>query len=225
MPMPGQFFMVGLPGRLDPLLKRPFGLFRHEDGLLSFMYRVSGKGTLIMSGLVPGDTVEILGPLGNHYPLPEGKYRIRKPLLVAGGTGVASLLPLLRELKKNSIFVYGGRNRDELLCIDEVRGLAGEFIAATQDGSEGVRGTAVDVVTDLIRGRDKDGFLLYACGPAGMLKSLQGLGLQGYCAMEENMACGTGVCLGCAVKTSTGYKRACTEGPVFDINEVVFERF
>lgn len=224
VPSPGQFFMLGIHDRLDPLLKRPFGLFSSEDGLLTFLYRVRGKGTLIMSGLVPGDPVEILGPLGNPYPLPEGKDRKKKPLLVAGGTGVASLFPLLHALKENAMFIYGGRNRDELLCIDELKGVAKDLRLATQDGSEGKHGTAVDIVIDLLRGKDGQDFLLYACGPTGMLKALQGLGLKGYFAMEENMACGTGVCLGCAVKTRSGYKRACTEGPVFDLNEVIFER-
>ncbi len=217
---PGQFFMLGIPGRLDPLLKRPFGYFRVKEDALEFLYRLRGKATAIMSVLDAGDEVEIIGPLGEPYPLPKPK---KVPLLVAGGTGIASLYPLADAFGGEALILYGGRNSDELLLTEELRGICRVLGLATEDGSVGVKGTVIDLLKEFLAGKNKNRHVVYACGPRGMLKAVSELGLEGYVSVEERMACGIGVCLGCAVKTSTGHKRACKEGPVFRIGEVVFE--
>ncbi|MDA8169238.1 MAG: dihydroorotate dehydrogenase electron transfer subunit [Nitrospiraceae bacterium] len=221
-PLPGQFFMLGLDRRKDPLLKRPFCYFRVRDGALEILYRIVGKATFLMRELREGDRVEVLGPLGNPYPLP-GWGKHKKPLVVAGGVGIASVFPLLEALKGKAVLFYGGRSRDELVLTDELQGMTSELHLASDDGSAGFKGAVTDVLADYFKDKKKSDFIIYACGPNGMLKAVCGMGLRGYISSEEKMACGIGVCLGCAIKTRSGFKRTCKEGPVFDMDEVVFE--
>lgn len=207
----------------DPLLKRPFCYFRKRGDEIDILYRVVGKMTSIMKGLRPGDKVEILGPLGNIYPMEEAECGAKIPLVIAGGVGIASVYPLLERLKGKGILFYGGRNKKEILLRKELREISKKMVVATDDGSLGFRGTAVEAAGDFLKGRDREGFVLYACGPNGMLKAASGLGVNGYIASEEKMACGIGVCLGCAVRTKDGYKRACKDGPVFRTGEILFD--
>ncbi|MDA8325616.1 MAG: hypothetical protein M0033_05290 [Nitrospiraceae bacterium] len=213
--------MFGLDSRKDPFLKRPFCYFRKKRNTIDILYRVVGKVTTLMTGLRAGDAAEILGPLGNGYPLEtaDGK----NPIVVAGGVGIASVYPLLEALEGRAHLFYGGRTGQDLLLTDELKRLSSKLALATEDGSAGFRGTAVDAVRAYLAGRDKRDQLLYACGPNGMLKAAGALGVAGYIASEQMMACGIGVCLGCAVKTAGGYKRACKDGPVFPIGEVFFD--
>ncbi len=222
-PAAGQFFMFGVKNcGKDPLLKRPFCYFRKRGGAIEILYRVVGKMTSIMKGLRPGDEVEILGPLGNVYPVEEAECGKKLPLVIAGGVGIASVYPLLERLKGRAILFYGGRNGKEILLRKELRELSKKLVVATDDGSLGSRGTAVDAAKNFLNGKNREDFVLYACGPNGMLKAANGLGIEGYIASEEKMACGIGVCLGCAVKTKDGYKRACKDGPVFRTGEIIF---
>ncbi len=233
---PGQFFMLGVKNcGDDPLLKRPFCYFRKRGNTLEILYRIVGKMTSIMKGLRPGDEVEILGPLGNVYPVEEVFFECKKtektektkktknPLVIAGGTGIASVYPLLEGLPGRAFLFYGGRSKKDVLLSRELRAVSKKFIPATDDGSLGFKGTSVDAARDFLNGRAPDDFVLYACGPNGMLKAASALGVQGYIASEEKMACGIGVCLGCAVRTKDGYKRACKDGPVFKTGELLFD--
>lgn len=219
-PRPGQFFMFGLDSRKDPLLRRPFCYFREKGGNIDILYRVVGKVTGIMKGLRAGDYAEILGPLGNFYPLEaaDGKHVI----VIAGGVGIASVYPLLQALPGRTHLFYGGRTKSDLLLVNELQRLSKGLTLATEDGSAGFKGTAVGAARDFLKGKEKREFILYACGPNGMLKAASELGFSGYIASEEKMACGIGVCLGCAVKTAGGYKRACKDGPVFEAGEIIF---
>ncbi len=205
----------------DPLLKRPFCYFRRRGNTLEIFYRVVGKMTSMMKGLTPGDEVEVLGPLGNVYPLEEAEFKT--PLVIAGGVGIASVYPLLERLKGRAYLFYGGRCKTELFLSRELEAVSKKLIPATDDGSVGFKGTAVDAARDFLNGKDRDDFVLYACGPNGMLKAASNIGVTGYIASEEKMACGIGVCLGCAVKTRDGYKRACKDGPVFKTGELLFD--
>ncbi len=226
-PLPGQFYMIGTDYSYDPLLKRPFSIFRETSGELQFLYRIKGKGTERMKEMKKGDTVNLLGPLGNGYPMP-GKNLT--PVLIAGGIGIASLFPLAEKLSGNIHFFYGARTSDELLMLNELKGLVKkELIISTNDGSEGRKGTVIDVLNVFLTSNSQlstSNFLLYACGPSPMLEAISKFaaekGIKGYISMEENMACGVGACLGCTVKTKKGYKRVCKEGPVFSAEEIVW---
>lgn len=211
---------------MDPLLKRPFGYFRMDaaKGELEILYRVRGRVTSLMSALQKGGEVEMLGPLGNPYP---ELISSKTPLIAAGGVGIASVYPLLERFKGRAHLFYGGKNRDELPLKEtiEKKRLARRLVISTEDGSAGLKGTLVEALEVFLKEQKfpAKSFTLFACGPQGMLKALSRLGLDGYVSVEEKMACGIGVCLGCAVKTKNGYKRACAEGPVFNIKEVAFE--
>ncbi|BCB96419.1 dihydroorotate dehydrogenase B (NAD(+)), electron transfer subunit [Dissulfurispira thermophila] len=222
-PVPGQFYMLQAGNTYDPLLKRPFSIFRYEDGLMSFLYRVRGKGTLLLSSLKKGDIIDVIGPLGNGYPEPEGDF-----IAVAGGIGIASLFPLLSKFKNRAYLFYGARNKQELVMIDEAKTFSKESFVATDDGSEGHRGTVTDLLKSFLNSSliTHHSSLIYACGPSPMLKELLhivvGEKAKCYISLEEHMACGVGACIGCVVKTVSGYKRVCKEGPVFEIREIVW---
>jgi dihydroorotate dehydrogenase electron transfer subunit len=134
------------------------------------------------------------------------------------------VFPFAASLTKKPIIVYGGKNRDELVMLDELKLAYAGLHPATEDGSYGKRGTVMDLLESL---DVDDRHLLYACGPRGMLRAVAGFaaerGLEGYASLEEKMACGMGACLGCAVKTTGGMKEVCVDGPVFRLDEVVWE--
>jgi len=237
---PGQFYMIETASSYDPLLKRPLSILKQKSGVAHFLYRIKGKGTERMRQMKKGAAVNVLGPLGNGYPLP-GKNLT--PILIAGGIGIASLFPLAEKLGKNAYLFYGGRTKEELLMLDELKGMVKELIISTDNGSMGKKGTVVDALNEFLTCNLQlatCNFLLYACGPSPMLEAVSRLatekGIKGYISMEENMACGVGACLGCTVKVRSQksevrskrltpeftYKRVCKEGPVFPIEEIVW---
>ena len=236
-PEPGQFYMVACTagiaeGRaLDPLLKRPFCFFRKTRRGIQILYRIKGKGTVLMKGLKMGSLIDVIGPLGNSYPLPE---KGRTPLIIAGGVGIASVFPLIGRLKKKAYVLYGARTKNELLMLDELKEISGKLRVSTEDGSYGRAGTVCDLLPDFLKNRAEK-FVLYACGPQGMLKAVSeivaggtvanmGGGTAAYFSLEERMACGVGACLGCAVKTKNGMLRVCKEGPVFKMEDILWEQ-
>lgn len=227
-PSPGQFYMIAVSSSYDPLLKRPFSYFRKTSESIHFLYTVVGKGTSLMREFKQGDIVRIIGPLGTGYPKPEDG---STPLLVAGGTGVASILSLAEELPQKAYFLHGAKCKDEFLILDELKWLENKKIMCmncTDDGSFGKKGTVVDVLNEFLRSKSLQfsSCVLYACGPQPMLESIvkivKDYRIKGYVSLEENMACGFGACLGCAIQTVHGYKRVCKEGPVFPIEEIVW---
>lgn len=218
-PQPGQFYMLQAGTTCDPLLKRPFSIFRQTENSLQFLYRVRGKGTRCIAGMKEGDTVQVLGPLGNGYPLPDGDF-----IAVAGGIGFASLFPLLERRPGKAHLFYGARNVDELVMLEEAQALSKELYVAADDGSAGEKGLITDLLSSRLPALGSG--LVYACGPTPMLRALRDLaaakGLKGYVSLEEHMACGVGACLGCVVKTVSGQKRVCKEGPVFAVEDVIW---
>jgi dihydroorotate dehydrogenase electron transfer subunit len=220
-PKPGQFYMASVGRGFDPLLKRPFSLFSRTADGLRFLFRVRGRGTELMSGLKPGEVINLIGPLGTPYPRPKAG---QVPIIVAGGIAIAAVHYLAESLKKKATVLYGARNREELLMLESVEAAAGRLRTSTEDGSYGIKGTVIDLLREVPAG---DNSVLYACGPRGMLEAVaetaRERGLRGYVSMEENMACGMGACLGCVVITKGGYKRVCKEGPVFKIEDVLWE--
>jgi dihydroorotate dehydrogenase electron transfer subunit len=244
-PKPGNFFMVSVDKGLDPLLKRPFSVHRRSGDNFQLLYRVVGKGTKILGGKQPGETCEVLGPLGNEFPLNRNHKNI---VLVAGGIGVAPIFALVELITKacktknttpdpplvkggniSPILFYGTRTEREILCIDEFKSIGIDPVISTDDGTFGNKGNIISVLKKYLTRNPLPATrnTLYACGPEPMLKSLSVLvkkfRLKGYAALEQNMACGLGTCLGCVVNTKNGYKRVCKEGPVFPIEDIVWE--
>lgn len=224
-PSPGQFYMVGAGRGYDPLLKRAFSLFRRIPDGLQLLYRVRGKGTAVLSSMKEGEVLEVVGPLGNSYPLPRED---QMPIVIGGGIGIASVFSLAERLSGSCHVFYGARMEDELFLAGELGDVYENLVLCTDDGSCGVKGTVLDVLRDFMDRRlvGAAAPVVYACGPMTMLKGIAetavSLDMQGYVSLEENMACGIGACLGCVVKTKNGYRRVCKEGPVFDVSEIVW---
>ena len=221
--VPGQFINIYCNDG-SKLLPRPISICEIDkaQGTLRVVYRVVGKGTEEFSKLQAGDTVEILGPLGNGFPLEEGK-----AIVVGGGIGVPPMLELAKELTGDVTAVLGYRT-DDLFLGDNFIDAAAEVIFATDDGSVGVHGTVVDAMKE----NDLKADVIYACGPKPMLKGVaeyaDSIGAKCYVSMEERMACGVGACLGCVCQSKevdnhshVNNKRVCKDGPVFLSTEVV----
>lgn len=183
------------------------------------VYRVVGKGTEEFSKLAPGDSVDIMGPLGNGFPIKE-----KRALLVGGGIGIPPMLELAKQLPGQKAVVAG--YRDETFLMDDLSQYAPVY-AATEDGSAGTRGT----VLDAIREKNLEADVIYACGPAPMLRALKAYAqekeIECWISMEEKMACGIGACLACVCQSAevdehsqVNNKRICKDGPVFLAQEV-----
>ena len=228
---PGNFFMISVESGLDPLLKRPFSVHHSTDREFQILYRVVGKGTTILSKKKPGDVLDVIGPLGNTFPVNNK----RKNILVAGGLGIAPIFGLADSIvnspaPEQPILFYGARTAKEVLCKKELRAIGIRPVIATDDGTAGRKGNIVKALNKFIKSGslNADEYTIYACGPKAMLKSLSEFavkhGIRGYAALEQNMACGVGTCLGCVVHTNSGLKRVCKEGPVFPMEEIVWDK-
>ena len=220
---PGQFVSVYCNDG-GHLLPRPISLceINQEKGTLRLVYRVVGKGTEMFAALKAGDSVEVLGPLGNGFPMEEAEGK--RVFLIGGGIGVPPMLETAKQLKGEPVLVMG--YRDELFLTDEMK-KAGELVIATEDGRASTKGN----VLDAIRENDLKADMIFACGPKPMLRALKAYGLENnipcYVSMEERMACGVGACLGCVCQSTevddhsqVKNKRVCKDGPVFLSTEV-----
>lgn len=221
-PVPGQFYLLRVSDSFDPLLRRPFSIFSFSEGELGFLFLWKGKGTEMLFNLKPSEQIEIIGPLGRGYPLPEQK---TAPLVVAGGMGIASLFPLLKTIKKKTLFIYGTKTKRDVLLKEQLNSL--EYvrtIICTEDGTDGIKATVIEPLEDYLQRSTDKNITVYACGPDGMITAVKKVtdrySLKGYFSLEERMACGIGACLGCVRKTSKGMKRVCREGPVFSSEEL-----
>jgi dihydroorotate dehydrogenase electron transfer subunit len=228
--LPGQFINIRINSREELLLRRPFSVARSspEGSLVEIIYRVVGKGTAAMAGLSPGETVDLLGPLGKGFSLPEQPMDC---LLIGGGVGIAPLWGLAKRLSENRnriIALLGFRSSEFIYGIDLLRDYGAETIVTTDDGSFGLRGFVSDHLGGILKRKiDR----VYVCGPPLMLKAvipkIRREKIRGEVSVEEKMGCGFGVCLSCAVNVrkegSIEKQRACTEGPVFDLEEIVLD--
>jgi dihydroorotate dehydrogenase electron transfer subunit len=233
---PGQFVMLQVQEGRDPLLRRPMSICRAPGASrrrVEILYKVVGEGTRRLSRQQVGDRLATLGPLGNGFRLPARRRGAMEPppLLVAGGVGIA-IFPFLAEALRargaRPLLLYGARTAKDLVILDmfRARGIAMQF--ATEDGSRGTKGYVTSLLEPLLRG---EGPLpaIFACGPTPMLRAVGALavkvGAPCQLALESQMPCGIGVCLGCVVACpgdAAGpiYRRVCTEGPVFEADEV-----
>ena len=211
---PGQFVNIKLDGFF---LRRPISVCDSENGVLTLIYKVVGKGTEYMSSLPLGAKLDILTGLGNGYDLSTSG---EKPLLVGGGVGVPPLYKLAKELikaGKKVTVILGFNTQNEVFWEDEFTKIGANTIVATVDGSYGVRG----FVTDAMKNVDYTYF--YSCGPEPMLKALYNASVTaGEMSFEERMGCGFGACMGCSCKTVTGNKRICKEGPVLKKEDIIW---
>lgn len=215
----------------DPLLRRPFAPCEVREDGFAFVYAVVGRGTAIMTQWKRGDAVQVLAPLGHGYRLPR---RSSRAILVGGGCGAPSLCPLAEVLAERGweiLTVLGARTASTLLEEKAFRRTSHEVIVATDDGSRGFHGTAIEALEHLL---DRLGSSLrpsvFACGPEPMLKGVARVAatrdLRCQVSLEVRMACGFGACMGCAVpvraETPKGfcYQRVCVEGPVFDTQDL-----
>ncbi|MCX6926836.1 MAG: dihydroorotate dehydrogenase electron transfer subunit [Verrucomicrobia bacterium] len=225
---PGQFAHVRILPMQDALLRRPFSIFQVSGNTLSILYKTVGHGTKVLSHLRPGAELSMIGPLGHGFtvPAPGGQ----TPLLVAGGYGMAALYLLAKRSPQKGIVFVGGRRRLDILCEKEFRELGWEVRVTTEDGSYGERGLVTKLVLTELEQRVV-GRQLFACGPTPMLKAVGQLATQfsvpTQLSLDEHMGCGIGVCLACVVPIKSGdgweYQRTCTEGPVFDSQQIAWE--
>ena len=216
---PGQFISVYSNDK-SRVLPRPISICEidREKGTLRIVYRVVGKGTEEFSKAEAGDSFEILGPLGNGFPIEEAKGK--KVLMIGGGIGVPPMLQTAKEIEGEAIIVSGYRNQD--LFLKEELESAGTLFIATEDGSVGTKGNVVDA----IRENQIEADMMFACGPKPMLRALKNYALEKgipcWISMEEKMACGVGACLACVCESKeidshskVKNKRICKDGPVF----------
>lgn len=220
---PGQFVSVYTKDA-SRLLPRPISLCEidREKDALRIVYRIAGDGTREFSRLRAGDTIDILGPLGNGFPLEEAKGK--RVMLMGGGIGIPPMLETAKAIQGEKIIVSG--YRDELFLTEELNA-AGQLYLATEDGSAGTKGNVLDTV----KANRLEADLIFACGPTPMLRAIKAYaldkGIPCWVSMEEKMACGIGACLACVCKSTEvdGHsqvhnKRICKDGPVFLSTEV-----
>lgn len=221
---PGQFLSLYCNSE-DRLLPRPISICEiKEDGTsLRLVYRVAGKGTEEFAKLKEGDTIQIMGPLGNGFPVEK-----KKVILIGGGIGIPPMLELAKSLDCEKSIVLGYRDSNTFL--DKEFLPYGQVYLSTEDGSLGVKGNVIDA----IRQYALEGDVIYACGPTPMLKGVKAYATEqnitAWLSLEERMACGIGACLACVCKTrekdhhtNVNNTRICKEGPVFRAEEVEFQ--
>ena len=224
---PGQFISI-YPKNQATLLPRPISIceVNEEKSALRIVYRVAGQGTREFSNYHTGESIEILGTLGNGFPLEKADGK--RVFLMGGGIGIPPMLQLSKELSargkaENISAILGYRN--ELFLYEDFKAYA-DVYAATEDGSSGSKGTVMDAIRD----NDLKGDIIFACGPMPMLKGIAAIckekGIYCEISLEERMACGIGACLGCACRTTRNdeeyFAHVCKDGPVFNAEEVIW---
>jgi dihydroorotate dehydrogenase electron transfer subunit len=219
---PGQFVMVRCG---EYPLPRPFSIHKvNEKGEIALFFAAlkDGKGTQWLAACKAGDELSLVGPLGNGFQVATESRRL---LLVAGGMGIAPLLFLAEEPLKRGIpvdLLYGAAFKNPNMA-DYCNRKGIKLFEATEDGSAGYHGLVTDLIPEHTGGVDQ----VFACGPAPMYRAMARLpelkNIPVQVSLEVRMACGLGACLGCTIGTKSGLKRVCKDGPVFNLNEIVWE--
>ncbi|MDR1101558.1 MAG: dihydroorotate dehydrogenase electron transfer subunit [Clostridiales bacterium] len=225
---PGQFLHILPEGNVT--LRRPISICEINDNRVRFIFEVVGEGTRLIAKKQVGETLNVLGPLGKGF----GLYRnidMPKIMLIGGGIGVFPLLQLAKDAKlsvKANSFTYvvlGFRSKKHVVLENDFNRYANKLHITTDDGTCGEEGFVTAPARRIIDSEEIDG--IFACGPKPMLKEVAKLAKNAgiYCevSMEQRMACGIGTCVGCVIKTTSGYKSVCKDGPVFDASEVDFD--
>lgn len=210
----GQFVNIKLDGFF---LRRPISVCDYNDNELTLIYKVVGKGTEYMAELGAGEKLDILTGLGNGYDLSKSG---NEPVLIGGGAGVPPMYNLCRKLvaegKKPQV-ILGFNKKNELFFENEFKALGAEVTVTTADGSYGMKG----FVTDALKNMKYT--YIYSCGPEPMLKAIYNTAeTSGQLSFEERMGCGFGACMGCSCATKYGNKRICKDGPVLEMEEIIW---
>ncbi len=226
---PGQFVMLQISEGMDPLLRRPFSIHQiSAGGNMQILFKVIGRGTATLAGLLPGNHIDCIGPLGRGFFLEQKDHLC----LVGGGMGIAPLYFLARRLLQTGRMVekdfvlLGARNREELsIFADEFSELGYRVQTATDDGSMGHHGFVTELLDPILPTMER----VCTCGPFAMMKicadKARAADVACQVSLETHMACGLGACLGCAVTGADGgYLHVCRQGPVFDADEVTWTR-
>ncbi len=233
--IPGQFLNIKCSDSLSALLRRPVSIcnVNPANDEVRFIFQVRGDGTRLLSEKKVGDTIDLLGPLGNGFSVCSS---CENPLLIGGGIGVFPLMMLAKKLNINNTSIFlGFKNKNMVVLNDEFEKVCSDFKIATDDGSYGVKGYVTQLMEEKINTSKVD--IVYACGPEPMLKIVQKIcidkGIPCQLSMEQRMGCGIGACLVCACKIKVkgispkteawAYKHVCKDGPIFNGDNVIFE--
>lgn len=221
IPLPGQFYLLKPVEGFPSLLHIPVSIYDIDGSKLRFMIKIVGKGTESLSRLKVKERIKALGPLGKGFTFPVNT----NTLLISGGIGYAPLYLLKKQLLLNSSrvnWLHGGRSSEDVFPAD---------VIYTEDGSRGERGLVTKDLKKLLADSDSLYDSIYCCGPKRMMKEVYNIAhskkIPLQVSLEEYMACGMGICLGCAVKvTNNGeeeYQTVCHDGPVFAGEKVVWD--
>ena len=221
--LPGQFVNVRVWTGSDPLLRRPFSVYRTDGNRVSIVFNRIGRGTAMLSEARVGQMIDVLGPLGTPFSYEQGTFSTA--VLVGGGLGVAPL-PMLATAMQNLSIPYitllGARTKEHLVS-NHLQNLS----TATDDGSGGLHGNVVDLARKVLGERQIKRPKIFGCGPTPMLRALgelaSGMGTPCEVSLEGPMGCGFGICQGCPVRLRNGIKEyalMCCEGPVFDVERI-----
>jgi dihydroorotate dehydrogenase electron transfer subunit len=222
----GQFVMIDCGE--DTTLRRPISVHNIDGNKLALLYMVVGKGTEWLTHLKKDAVVDILGPMGNGFKLPEMHMNNLSYLMIAGGIGIAPLRYLIEKVKPScrQIIVLQGAATAAKLYPKELLPKEVSLIVATDDGTAGHKGFVTELIPSFAAAADE----VIACGPMPMLrylaenrKALKLVDKSVSISMEMRMACGTGICYGCTIKTKNGLKQVCKDGPVFDLDDVIWD--
>jgi dihydroorotate dehydrogenase electron transfer subunit len=219
---PGQFVMVRCGEGMEYQLRRPFSIHQIDGERLALLFNVVGRGTRWLSQCQVGDNLDLLGALGNGYSVNPGSHNL---LLVAGGIGIAPLVFLAQQALSQdcSVTLLIGALTARQLYPQHLLPAEIKLITTTEDGTAGRKGMITDLLPDFIGGADQ----IFACGPVGMYqtmaaqkqKLLRAKPVQ--ISLEVRMGCGLGICYGCTVKTKSGLKQLCKDGPIFSLEDVL----
>jgi dihydroorotate dehydrogenase electron transfer subunit len=219
---PGQFVMVH--NGEESWLRRPLSIHQPGKAKLALLFTVVGKGTHWLAQCQAGDTVDLLGPLGNGYSIHSDSHNL---LLVAGGIGIAPLCFLAQEALNQgcSVTLLLGAPTATQLYPGDLLPSEIELVIATEDGTTGKKGMITDLLPDFARWADQT----FACGPSSMYQAMATQGQQlleaksVQVSLEVRMGCGLGICYGCSLRTKRGLKQVCRDGPVFELNDILWD--
>jgi len=221
--VPGQFLYIDCGNEVNNMLRRPISICDAVDGLVRFTFEVKGSGTVWLSQRQVGDTLDIIGPVGNPFTVSD---QYKNPVVIGGGIGVFPLYMLTKQLD-NAQVLLGFRSSERVVMEQEFLAVSKSVAVATDDGSYGYNGYAVELLEEILQAGEAD--IIYSCGPMPMLKAVKALAEQYrvkcQISMEQRMGCGIGACLVCTCETTSQgmdkHKRVCKNGPIFWSDELV----